>query len=817
MFADKPVVVCWALGPGHWGKPMPIIRAVAKKSPGTRPERSQAWQRRTTRTAILDAARRLLARGGVEGFSLNGVAREADFASSTVYAYFVNKRDVILAIVAEDLAAFGRAIGDDFPFSEFEDIAASESEAEEVTEPTFPTSQSPQDTQPTAGTELAVAECDPLTDNEEASSPANLGHCEETQDSVADGPNEFPPDESNPSKEAISALSEIDAVSPALEEEVPAERGAEPDLNQPECGAEAEIGAVSPAIEEEAPAERDAEPDLNQSECGAEIEIGAVSPAIEEEVPAERDVEPDLDQSRCDAESEIGAFLSAIEEEAPAERDVEPDSDQSKSDTKSGEPASHWDESVDVTGTVSGLEARIRQLETHRVDAWLERRLREFERMLTVLDERMTASEKTVASANAPNENILQELRQRFEAWEKEISVSVAEKLGSVESRQHQAIGELRTRVLDISGRLEVTERDMERRAAVAGIPVTTWASDRSPGETVPVDKTPSVATGIASAVDATDDSYLAAARRAALAAQSLAQSEAGEGWVREVGRRRTRLLIGLCVGLGVVLAGVGIALKHDFALAALSQPAAIPEHAAATGTKYMRMAETRQYASVTGPSALVAADNTRAMVATGLSYLDGTGVARDENNGAHWIATAAMRGDPVAQFWLGTLFEHGRGETADPAAAIRWYEASALQGNLRAMYKLAVSYAEGWGTQKNYGEAARWFSRAAELGFVNAQYNLGVLYERGFGVPQSLLDAYKWYALAAAQGDKISATRIEALSSQMSAEDVATARQAVAAFKPEALDPGANATPFLPGSTAEAPATELTPLPSKG
>ncbi len=209
--------------------------------------------------------------------------------------------------------------------------------------------------------------------------------------------------------------------------------------------------------------------------------------------------------------------------------------------------------------------------------------------------------------------------------------------------------------------------------------------------------------------------------------------------------------------------------------------------------------------------------DAAKTMLGVGLAYLDGAGVAKDDMRAAGWIARAAMRGEPVAQYWLGTLYEHGRGEKADPAEAIRWYEASALQGNLRAMYKLAVSYAEGWGTQKNYGEFARWFSRAAELGFINAQFNLGVLYERGLGVPQSLLDAYKWYSLAAAQGDKESASRVDALSSQMTAEDLASAREAVAAFKPEPRDADANATPILSHTVRKGPSINPASYPKNG
>jgi localization factor PodJL len=83
-------------------------------------------------------------------------------------------------------------------------------------------------------------------------------------------------------------------------------------------------------------------------------------------------------------------------------------------------------------------------------------------------------------------------------------------------------------------------------------------------------------------------------------------------------------------------------------------------------------------------------------------------------------------------------------------------------------------------------------------LGLSDSQFNLAVLYERGFGVPQSLVDAYKWYAIAATSGDTESKARIDALATQLSAEDRAAAQRSVAAFRAEPLDPKANVAPQL-------------------
>jgi localization factor PodJL len=189
-------------------------------------------------------------------------------------------------------------------------------------------------------------------------------------------------------------------------------------------------------------------------------------------------------------------------------------------------------------------------------------------------------------------------------------------------------------------------------------------------------------------------------------------------------------------------------------------------------------------------------AGNTGAELLIGLEYLNGSGVARNDAGAYQWLARAAAKGQPLAQYNLGMLCENGRGVHADAVQAFQWYGSAALRGNRRAMHSLAVAYADGLGTTKNLPEAAHWFERAATLGAVNSQFNLAVLYERGLGVKQSLGDAYKWYAIAAAQGDRESQARIAALTSSLPSSDLDGARNAAASFKPEAVDATANFAP---------------------
>lgn len=73
-----------------------------------------------------------------------------------------------------------------------------------------------------------------------------------------------------------------------------------------------------------------------------------------------------------------------------------------------------------------------------------------------------------------------------------------------------------------------------------------------------------------------------------------------------------------------------------------------------------------------------------------------------------------AEAGDPVAQTYVGEIYEKGLG----------------LPG-------------------PDYAEAARWYQQAAQAGHQPAQTNLGALYERGLGVPRDKAAALNWYRKA--------------------------------------------------------------------
>jgi AcrR family transcriptional regulator len=72
--------------------------------------RAQAYA--NTRAGILDAARRVAARGGARDLSLRSVAAEAGFAPAALYGYFSGKDELLLALAADELASLSRAMRD---------------------------------------------------------------------------------------------------------------------------------------------------------------------------------------------------------------------------------------------------------------------------------------------------------------------------------------------------------------------------------------------------------------------------------------------------------------------------------------------------------------------------------------------------------------------------------------------------------------------------------------------------------------------------------------------------------------------------------
>lgn len=105
------------------------------------------------------------------------------------------------------------------------------------------------------------------------------------------------------------------------------------------------------------------------------------------------------------------------------------------------------------------------------------------------------------------------------------------------------------------------------------------------------------------------------------------------------------------------------------------------------------------------------------------------------------------QEGDPVAQYYLGRMYEKAQGVSRDFEVALSWYRKSARQGFAPSEYRLAIAYHYGvGGVRADDAEALKWLRRAAENGYKKAQKVLAGAYERGeLGLERDATEARRW------------------------------------------------------------------------
>lgn len=145
-----------------------------------------------------------------------------------------------------------------------------------------------------------------------------------------------------------------------------------------------------------------------------------------------------------------------------------------------------------------------------------------------------------------------------------------------------------------------------------------------------------------------------------------------------------------------------------------------------------------------------------RLAVATGAMQIaqGGEQLAHPENVDWNLVYTAYSKAasfdDPLAEGWLGLLYENG------------------------------------YGVAKNLRYAVEWYARAAEHGDETAEWGLGKMYEQGAGVLQNYVEALKWYSLAAISGTIGAVQARDNLASRMSPRDISEAQRLAKRFLDE-------------------------------
>jgi TPR repeat protein len=113
-----------------------------------------------------------------------------------------------------------------------------------------------------------------------------------------------------------------------------------------------------------------------------------------------------------------------------------------------------------------------------------------------------------------------------------------------------------------------------------------------------------------------------------------------------------------------------------------------------------------------------------------------------------------------------------------DYSSALAQWLPLAKQGNPLAQNFLGFLYDNGQGVLEDDTEAVKWYRFAAEQNHARAQYGLGVMFANGEGVPQSNIYAHMWWNLAAAKGDQQSSKNKDIIAKKMSLQAIAQAQQ---------------------------------------
>jgi len=90
-----------------------------------------------------------------------------------------------------------------------------------------------------------------------------------------------------------------------------------------------------------------------------------------------------------------------------------------------------------------------------------------------------------------------------------------------------------------------------------------------------------------------------------------------------------------------------------------------------------------------------------------------------------------AVKDDPEALFWLGTIWQKGLGVTQNYEKAAQLFQRSALNDNADAQNNLGLLYRDGKGHEKSFTTALAWFTLASEKNHRTAENNRQRLEDR--------------------------------------------------------------------------------------
>ena len=113
------------------------------------------------------------------------------------------------------------------------------------------------------------------------------------------------------------------------------------------------------------------------------------------------------------------------------------------------------------------------------------------------------------------------------------------------------------------------------------------------------------------------------------------------------------------------------------------------------------------------------------------------------------YFRISAEKGNPVAAFKLGEIYENGIGIDKDSLQAFTWYMRSAARNDKDGQLKVGWCYQKGIGVQADPKVAVIWYRIAAENGNIWGYHMLAFMLADGEGLKQDVALAKRYFELS--------------------------------------------------------------------
>ncbi|MBI3563316.1 MAG: sel1 repeat family protein [Gammaproteobacteria bacterium] len=175
-----------------------------------------------------------------------------------------------------------------------------------------------------------------------------------------------------------------------------------------------------------------------------------------------------------------------------------------------------------------------------------------------------------------------------------------------------------------------------------------------------------------------------------------------------------------------------------------------------------------------------------------------------------------AQKGDSLAMYEVGRMYERGRGTEQDVNKAADWYKKASENGQYEAKARLGILYLEGNGVDRNPAKALDLLASSAEAGVATAQFYLATMYENGEGVAADDQKALNLYKAAANGGYYQAKARIAALATKPVPRKPVPRPRAVPKPAPAVTATKSDDAPVVMASAAPPAATTKTEKPGE-